>query len=646
MKNHRSALPVVVAVILAMLPSAAYAASPVVGPETRVSSTRDDPYTEVTAAADPTTGQYLVVTEDFAGLQATLVSTAGDTPSAPSSVNAGLGGRNPDVAFDGERYLIVVNNGTSVYGRFIGRDGAAQNLVFLGDPYRQQGPEYQPSVAWQPSPGGGGTYVVAYVTNRALHVIRFGPHDHEQNHDYQAPKATIATSQAIPPGDAIRDPDVIATASGVLVGWEQGNRAYVAALSSDLTLVAPPTELGSVTGDESDVNMAMAGDGSALATWVEGQDALSGLSIYGAVVRPDGSVVNPKGTNLSGPYEPMTAIRDRDPGVAWNGRRYILTWFRDSLLGVDTSYATAVSVSSAGAMTLEPRIALGETSCCTTATAGPVGRVAAVDGRWDPDGSLETMVMRFIDEPSDAEAIPLIGVDGASVAEGSEGQTDLPFIVSLDRPANSPVTVDYATRDVSATSGSDYTHTSGTLTFQPGETSAPVNVRVTGDVEVESDEALELTLTSPTGASLDATREAAIGTILNDDAPPPPEPSVSIDDMTKKEGHRGTSVFRFSVTLSSAANEPVEVSYATQEGTATAGTDFTSAIGSVTIPVGSTSGNIDVDVAGDKLVEADEVFQVRLSAANGARIGDDSAMGTIVNDDRASRSTSPKPLVL
>ncbi|MCB0931195.1 MAG: cellulose binding domain-containing protein, partial [Mycobacterium sp.] len=83
---------------------------------------------------------------------------------------------------------------------------------------------------------------------------------------------------------------------------------------------------------------------------------------------------------------------------------------------------------------------------------------------------------------------PTMSISDVSVTEGNSGTTNANFAVSLSNAATTPVTVAYATANGTATAGSDYTATSGTLTFAPGVTTQTVAVKVTGDTTVESDE--------------------------------------------------------------------------------------------------------------------------------------------------------------
>ena len=113
-------------------------------------------------------------------------------------------------------------------------------------------------------------------------------------------------------------------------------------------------------------------------------------------------------------------------------------------------------------------------------------------------------------------APPSLSVADATAAEPEAGQSiTLDFVVTLNRAASGTVTVDYATSDGTATAGADYTVASGTLSFQPGETSKTVTVTVLSDAHDEGSETLTLTLSNATGAVIGDGQ--ATGTITNDD---------------------------------------------------------------------------------------------------------------------------------
>lgn len=104
-----------------------------------------------------------------------------------------------------------------------------------------------------------------------------------------------------------------------------------------------------------------------------------------------------------------------------------------------------------------------------------------------------------------------------SSVSAPESQGVFSFVVSLNRAGTTRVTVNFATANGTATGGrnGDYTATSGTLTFNPGETSKLVNVAVRNDASVEPDETFFVRLSSAVGATISA--GAGTGTIVNDD---------------------------------------------------------------------------------------------------------------------------------
>ena len=241
--------------------------------------------------------------------------------------------------------------------------------------------------------------------------------------------------------------------------------------------------------------------------------------------------------------------------------------------------------------------------------------------------------------------LPTLSVADATVTEGNSGTSDLAFTVTLSAAATSPVTVAYATANGTATAGSDYAASAGTLTFAAGETSKVVHVQVTGDTAVEANETLTLTLSSPNGATI--AHGTATGTIVNDDTAP--LPTLSIGDSSFAEGSAAAPGHgAFTVTLSAAATAPVTVHFATADGTATAGSDYVAQSGTLTFAAGETQKTITVAAIGDSTVEANEGFTVTLSSPTGATIAHGTGSGTIVNDDAAPppprrRSASPTP---
>ena len=142
---------------------------------------------------------------------------------------------------------------------------------------------------------------------------------------------------------------------------------------------------------------------------------------------------------------------------------------------------------------------------------------------------------------------PLLSVMGAEATEGDDGA--LGFTVRLDREPQSEVTVDYATAAGTATAGADYTATSGTLTFAPGETAKTVQVPVEDDEVRDDGETLTLRLSNASGAGIWSEGATATGTIHNREAEEGLPPlTASFEDMPGE--HDGESAFTFRIAFS------------------------------------------------------------------------------------------------
>ena len=144
------------------------------------------------------------------------------------------------------------------------------------------------------------------------------------------------------------------------------------------------------------------------------------------------------------------------------------------------------------------------------------------------------------------------------------------FEVSLNTNSRYDISIDYTTADGTALAGSDYTAASGTLTIDSGSRTGTISVPVLDDEIDEPDESFTVTLSGATNATIADSQGAA--TITDNDEPPPATPSLGIDDISIDEDEENA---RFTVTLSNAFNQPVTVDYATTDGTAEAGSDYT-----------------------------------------------------------------------
>ena len=219
---------------------------------------------------------------------------------------------------------------------------------------------------------------------------------------------------------------------------------------------------------------------------------------------------------------------------------------------------------------------------------------------------------------------PELSIGSASVEEGNTAR----FEVRLAPPSEQTVTVDFATMNVTAEAETDYTARSGTLTFSARQTMMTISVPTTDDTERESDEHFRVTLSNPSGATLnDATGE---GTIFDNDGGPTML-ELSIGDASVEEG----GMARFEVRLAPSNDQTVTVAYSTTDGTAAAGTDYTAQSDTLTFPASQTAVTmtISVQTTDDTERESDEHFRVTLSSPSGATLNDDTGEGTIIDND-------------
>lgn len=187
---------------------------------------------------------------------------------------------------------------------------------------------------------------------------------------------------------------------------------------------------------------------------------------------------------------------------------------------------------------------------------------------------------------------------------------------------------------------------SGTVSLAPGETDTTITVQVSGDTAVEPDEGFTLALSDPFGGAGLGTA-AASGIIRNDDQPPAPVLSIAPLAAEAEEGDTGTTAFTFIVTRGGDAAPAVGVRFAVA-GTGAVPADPADFAGpglpqgTLTLAAGETARSVAVEVAGDTAVEGVETFAVTLSdPSGGAKLGQASAEGRILNDDSPPPPTPP-----
>ena len=151
-------------------------------------------------------------------------------------------------------------------------------------------------------------------------------------------------------------------------------------------------------------------------------------------------------------------------------------------------------------------------------------------------------------------------------------------------------------------------------------------MRTRQDTAAEPNETFTVTLRSPNGATLpDA---GAVGTIVDDDAPDPAGPALSVSDARAREGE----ILRFRVILTPPGSETVTVDYQTASGTAIEGLDYIAAGGRLTFKPGIAQQTVEIQTRKDDIDESNENLTLWLSNAHGARLQDAVGAGTIIGE--------------
>ena len=229
-----------------------------------------------------------------------------------------------------------------------------------------------------------------------------------------------------------------------------------------------------------------------------------------------------------------------------------------------------------------------------------------------------------------------IDISSTSVDEGNSGDNNkMPFKIFLAKkyPNIAPLTVNYTTEDGSATlADSDYTKTTGTVTFHPGDIEKIIYVPIIGDDTIEPDENLKMIIS---GSDHIINLGYSESEIRNDDGEFPGV-DFSTGDFSIIEGNSSTKILNFNFTLDADAIEDTSFDYYTQAHTANAdGDNDYVEISSKTyhIPQGSRNITIPVTINGDSKIEENELFYLKFTNEKHITIHGHIAKGNILNDD-------------
>ena len=207
------------------------------------------------------------------------------------------------------------------------------------------------------------------------------------------------------------------------------------------------------------------------------------------------------------------------------------------------------------------------------------------------------------------------GLGGRDVMSGRGGSDT--FVFSSAAEANGDVILDYSSAD-----RLDFSAFAAALSLSNNGVDTVIAGDTNGDGQNDFNVTLKGVHTTVNGLSV---------------TPPPapvpaPFPAVSIDDVTVNEN---VGTMTFTLTRSGSLTNPSTVKFATANGTAVAGSDYTAATGTVTFAAGETVKTISISVINDTLIDGKETLVVNLTGGLNVTISDGQGIATIISDDGA-----------
>ena len=188
------------------------------------------------------------------------------------------------------------------------------------------------------------------------------------------------------------------------------------------------------------------------------------------------------------------------------------------------------------------------------------------------------------------------------------------------------VSVNYATSDGTAKAGTNYTSTSGTLNFPDGQTTETFTIPIINDPVPVGSETVKLSLSTPMGGAALGTQSSSTLTIT--DVPGVLQFSAPTYSV-RKDGAMAT------ITVSRTLGDggAVSVNYATSDGTAKAGTNYTNTSGTLNFPDGQTTETFTVPILNDPVPLGSETVNLSLSTpTSGATLGTQSSSTLTIAD--------------
>jgi hypothetical protein len=464
-----------------------------------------------------------------------------------------------------------------------------------------------------------GTLVAGQLTNLAAGVLTGGTYTLSGTLDVGAAITTNAATVTVNPGGKLASGSTNALSglrvnSGSLTLGQ--SLAYSAALANSgvLVLTAGTLQPTSYTQSAGTTTVAAgaglrAGAAGTGTVTVNGGTLTGNGSVIGTIggsgiVQP-GTAVGP--LSLVGPYAPTAA------GTLAIGIR------GPSTPGTDfgqLSVTGAAHVAGGLALTTAPTFNPSPGTVYTILSASSLtGTFGTVSGQIDQAaGVYYSVSYTATSVVLTVTALPTLFVGSAGVAAPVSGTVTMNVPVALSAASPFTTTATFATSNGTAVAGVDYTTTTGTVTVPAGITTASIPVTVLAQATYGPTRTFTVTLSAPSNATLGTS--SATGNVTNSN----PMPSLSIAPASVNAPITGTSTVNVGVTLSAPSQFATTVNFATSDGTAVAGTDYTATAGTLTFPAGTTSKAVGVTILARPTSGPTKTFTVTLSSPGNASI--------------------------
>ncbi|MCY4232662.1 MAG: autotransporter domain-containing protein [Bacteroidetes bacterium] len=207
-----------------------------------------------------------------------------------------------------------------------------------------------------------------------------------------------------------------------------------------------------------------------------------------------------------------------------------------------------------------------------------------------------------------------LGLPKITIYDGQAKESDgiIRLNIELSHSTDQPITVEYTSADETATAPEDYISSRGIVIFDPDSKRGIVQFQIKDDEVREDTETFTVTLAKATNAEI--ARRSATATIIDDDGG---VPNITIQDATASEEDQ---VITFHLHLSQPSPEAISIAYRTEDGTATAGQDYSPQSGLATFAAGAMQTQIDIPLIQKQNSEDQETFYLHLESSKTAQM--------------------------